>query len=68
MAFTDQKIVEEMEPQVIGMPPELAALLSTAISMKRIADFVCGHRDKEGVDHCDVIQYLGREIGESFRK
>lgn len=68
MAFTDQRIVSDMEPQVLGLPPDIAAAMSTAISLKRIADFLCGHKDKEGIDHMDFVQYIGREIESQMRK
>lgn len=39
-----------------------ASMLSIAISMKRIADFICGGKDHEGTDRMDVVAYIGREI------
>jgi hypothetical protein len=49
MAFTDQQLVAELEPQVKGLPPEYAYHMSLAISMKRIADEICGTKERYGV-------------------
>lgn len=37
--------------------PQLRAALSTAISLRRIADFLCG-----GPGNCDAIAYLADEF------
>lgn len=46
-----------LEPAVARADLRDAATISLAISMKRIADFICGSEDK-----MDVIAYLGREM------
>jgi hypothetical protein len=40
MALTDQEIREHLEPEVKGMPMQMATEISLAISMKRIADAI----------------------------
>ena len=47
-----------MEPEVMGLPMQIAPEISSAISLKRIADFVCGHPEQ-----LDIVQYLSREFG-----
>jgi hypothetical protein len=42
--------------------------ISMAISMKRIADFICGGKDAEGIDHMDVVSYIGREIAHVLKR
>lgn len=37
--------------------PERRAALSIAISMRRMADFICG-----GAGNCDVVDYLTAEL------
>ncbi len=48
-SFTDQQLHERMEPGVAEIPTELAATVSVAISMKRIADEICGTKEKYGI-------------------
>lgn len=56
-----------MEPDAQGFDLEPAAMASIAISLKRIADFLCGGKDHEGIDRMDVVAYLGREFGEWWK-
>lgn len=64
MAFRDQDVVERMEPAAAGRPPEFAAQVSIAISLKRIADFVCGASGDTPT--LDIVQYLGREMRDAL--
>lgn len=64
MAFRDQDVVERMEPAAVGRPPEYAAQISIAISLKRIADFVCGATDETPT--LDLVQYFGRELRDAL--
>lgn len=59
MALTDQEIREHLEPEVKGMPMSIATDISRAISMKRIADFICG-----GPRNSDMVDYLARRVSE----
>jgi hypothetical protein len=63
----DDVIKAELEPEArpLTLHIEKVAQVSLAISMKRIADFLCGHCDREGIDHLDFVQYLGRELSRS---
>jgi hypothetical protein len=45
MALTDKEIRAHLEPEVEGMPVSMATEISIAISMKRIADKMCGDPD-----------------------
>lgn len=58
MAFTDLR--DEMEPAVKDLSLQIAPEISIAISMKRIADFICGSSNR-----LDVVQYLHQEIKEA---
>jgi hypothetical protein len=57
-----QAVKPLLEPAVAEAYLEDAGMLSLAISMKRIADFVCGHTDSEGLSRMDIVAYLGREL------
>lgn len=61
----DAKVL--MEPEAKHFPLDIAAAVSLAISAKRIADFLCGHTHREGIDHLDLVQYLGRELSEVLK-
>lgn len=49
MAFTDEALRNLMEPAVAGLPVEMAASISLSISMRRIADEICGTKERYGV-------------------
>jgi hypothetical protein len=57
MTLTDSYLRAAMEPEVQGLPLTVAPEISVAISMKRIADFICGSPDR-----ADIVAYLGREL------
>ena len=57
---SDINIPDLLEPAVRGQPPYVAAPISIAISLKRIADFVCGRGDEEPI--LDIVQYFSKEI------
>jgi hypothetical protein len=47
----------ELEPAAGRCMFDEIGPISMAISMKRIADFICGNPDRE-----DIVAYLGREL------
>lgn len=49
MALSNEQISELLEPAVDGQPPYVAAPVSIAISLKRIADALCGSAASAGV-------------------
>jgi hypothetical protein len=57
----DEKLEIHLEKAVAGYPAGVAASLSIAISLKRIADFICGSESAEDVD---VVQYVRQEFGQ----
>lgn len=63
----DRVVRPHLEPISAEVGMEGAAQLSTAISMKRIADFICGGKDHEGTDRMDVVAYIGREIDDVIK-
>jgi hypothetical protein len=55
MAKTDKEILAALEPEVDGMPQQLAVQVSLAISMKRIADAI-SYDSKVSENLFDVIR------------
>jgi hypothetical protein len=58
----DDHVRPLLEDGAKTLDPEIAPLASLAISLKRIADFICGGKDSEGTERMDVVAYIGREI------
>lgn len=67
MAFTDDQLRERMEPEVAGLPVVLAPEISIAISMKRIADAICGGSASAGIAD-SISQAISEGIFNAARK
>lgn len=63
----EKAVKAQLEPLARETHISTAITLSTAISLKRIADFICGGKDHEGADRLDVVQYLAREAEELIK-